>query len=172
MSQASSIFRANSNSSYFNSLKARSSASNQNGCKLLYLSETNYCETARSKVITQSSNNPAYGAKIVFELPNYGHLSELFLKTTFKKSDVAQNASHSEFLTENAGFFQFQTAKLVSDGVEIARLTPEYLCAYYYKHCNDSKRRHLQQLIHGWKNQAASGSDLKALKFNIPRIKS
>lgn len=42
MSQSSSIFNANSNSGFFQSIKSRKSASSQSGCKLLYNQEVKF----------------------------------------------------------------------------------------------------------------------------------
>ena len=154
MSQASTIFNANSNSAFYQALKSRKSASGQNGCKLLYFSESNECPACRTKVETFSTNSAQYSSKVIFEVPNFGHLSECFLKTKFGK--VANgHATNSSRLTENVGAHLWSTIKLVADGVEIARLTPEYLLAKNYKHNNDAKRRHFQQLIGGWKGQSA-----------------
>ena len=150
MSQSSTIFNANSNSAFYQALKSRKSATGQNGCKLLYFSEGNECAACKTKVETFSSNTANYSAKVVFELPNFQHLSECFLKTTFGKISNT-SGTNAACLTENAGAFLWSTIKLVADGVEIARITPEYLCSKMYKHSNDAKRRHFQQLIHGWK---------------------
>lgn len=153
MSQASTIFNANSNSAFYQALKSRKSASGQNGCKLLYFSESNECPACRTKVETFSTNSAQYSSKVIFEVPNFGHLSECFLKTKFGKVTNSSGTNACR-LTENVGCHLWSTIKLVADGVEIARLTPEYLIAKNYKHNNDAKRRHFQQLIGGWKGQS------------------
>ena len=153
MSQASTIFNANSNSAFYQALKSRKSASGQNGCKLLYFSESNECPACRTKVETFSTNSAQYSSKVIFEVPNFGHLSECFLKTKFGKV-VNSSGTNACRLTENVGCHLWSTIKLVADGVEIARLTPEYLLAKNYKHSNDAKRRHFQQLIGGWKGHS------------------
>lgn len=152
MSQASTIFRANSSSGFYSSVKSRKSAG-VSGCKILYNSEINNCPACRSTIETFSSNVPAYGSKVVFELPNFGHLSEAFLKVVFAKS-TGSGATNRNGLTENAGVHLCSTIKLVSDGVEICRTTPEAMLCHFYKNSSNEKRRHYQQLVGGFKNRS------------------
>ena len=156
MSQASSIFRANSNSGFYSAVKARKSASQS--CKLLYNQEVNYCPSCRSKVETFSNNTPAYSSIINFELPNFSHLAEAFVKIVFKADTGHPNtpayASNRAGLIEGGPIHFCQTIKLISDGVEICRTTPEAMLCHYYKNCSNDKRRMYQQLTGGYANRS------------------
>ena len=151
MSQASSIFRANSNSGYFSSVKSRKSAG-VSGCNLLYNREINSCSECVSRV-ESFGTSANYNSLCVIELPNFGHLSEAFLKITFAKSDGA-GASNRSGLSESGAIHLCQTIKLISDGVEIARTTPQAMLCHYYKNASNQKRRMYQQLTGGFKNRS------------------
>ena len=151
MSQANTIFRANANSGIYASIKARKSAG-VSGCKLLYNAEVNYCPSARSKIETFSSNTAGYSSNIQFELNNFSHLSEAFLKIVFAK-DTGSGATNRAGLSEGGPIHLCQTIKLISDGVEICRTTPEAMLCHFYKNCSNAKRRHYQQLTGGFANR-------------------
>ena len=155
MSQSSSIFNANSNSGFFQSIKSRKSASSQSGCKLLYNQEVNYCPSCRTKIETFASNSAQYGAKMVFELPNFGHLSECFLKVKWLAGVVASEATNRNLLIENAITHLCQTIKLIVDGVEVCRTTPEAILSEFYKHATDEEKRCYQELTGGYKTRSA-----------------
>ena len=155
MSQASTIFRANANSGFYTAVKSRKSASSQASCKLLYSQEVNYCPSCRTKVETFASSGAAYGSKIVFELPNFGHLSECFLKVKWNAGAAAAEATNRNCLIENAIIHLCQTIKLIVDGVEVARCTPESLLCSFYKHSSQEQKKAFQELTGGYKNRSA-----------------
>lgn len=154
MSQSSTIFRSNANSGFYSAVKSRKSASNQSGCKLLYNQEVNYCPSCRTKVETFASNSAAYGSKMVFELPNFAHLSECFLKVRWNAGAAASEATNRNLLIENAIVHLCQTIKLIVDGVEICRTTPEAVLAHFYKHSTNEQRRAFQEMTGGYKTRS------------------
>ena len=164
MSQSQSFFNSNESSSIFSAIKSRKSAGGQAGCRLLYTSEVNYCSQCKSHIESGFTNSPAYDSKMVCELPNYGHLSSCWLKIRFAKATgtgISASATNFGVLTENAGAFCWNRARLIADGVVVAECFPEQVIAKYYKHSSDGKRRTFQQLVGGWKSNATHGSASK-----------
>ena len=159
MSQSGQIFRSNSQSAFYSAVKSRASANQSNSCKILYQSEVNNCPSCRSKIITSSSNSAQPSSKVVFEVPNFGYLASAFLKTTWTQGNITTtHATNANLLVENAGAWCFERIRLVSDGVIVAELTPEYIVAKLYKESDNAKRRMLQELLAGFKAQTAAGS--------------
>lgn len=91
---------------------------------------------------------------MVFELPNFGHLSECFLKVKWLKGVAHGEATDRNLLIENAITHLCQTIKLIVDGVEVCRTTPEAILSEFYKHATDEEKKCYQELTGGFKTRS------------------
>lgn len=160
MSSAEIQLRANENSALFNSIKARSSAVGGRGCDFLYNKEQNSCAFAKQKVEVSPHNNPNYSVNVKYQLPNFGFLNKMYLKTEFGSATNTASTTNLVGLIKHAGI-PFKSARLIYQGSEIARISDRYIFARLYSETSGSRVDYLDKMIGGDYDQThlASGSN-------------
>ena len=152
MSNPQIIHRANQNSSLYNSIKARNSK--QDVYDYAVSGEKNICEVARSKVVIASTTTMSATNQqtIKFELPNYGLLEDMYLKTKFASGAAGQNVtdgSKSISLTNFAGAFAWTACRLVFQGTTIFEWSPEWVMCSQYTRATREKAGQLNLMLGG-----------------------
>jgi len=152
MSNPQVITRANQNSSLYQSIKARNSK--QNVFDYAVSGEKNICPVSRSKVVVNSTSTmtSTNQQKIVFELPNYGILTDLYVKTKFNSGAAGQNiadGSKGVALSEFAGAFAWTACRLVFQGTTIFTWTPEWVMTSQYTRAGKEKATQLDMMLGG-----------------------
>ena len=152
MSNPQVIHRSNQNSSLYQSIKARNSK--QNVFDYAVSGEKNICPIARSKVTINSTTTmtSTNQQKIVFELPNYGMLEDLYLKTKFNSGTAGQNVADGSkgiALSEFAGIWAITGCRLVFQGVTIFEWSPEWLMCSQYTRAGKEKATQLDMMTGG-----------------------
>ena len=148
MSSASVMLRANENSSLYNSLKSRDSAIGGRGNPFLYSSEQNFAPAVKTKVEVGTQNTAGYDRVVKIELPNYGMLNRLYLKTKYSAGTHTASATVGVALRRFAGV-PFDEARLVYQGTTIARISYEYIVARLLTETDDRRLGLLNELIQG-----------------------
>lgn len=152
MSNPQVITRANQNSSLYQSIKARNSK--QNVFDYAVAGEKNICPVSRSKVVVNSTSTMTTTNQqtIKFELPNYGLLEDLYLKTKFNSGAAGQNltdGSKGVALSEFAGSFAWTACRLVFQGTTIFEWTPEWVMCSQYTRASKEKATQLDMMLGG-----------------------
>ncbi len=135
MSNPNIIWRANSNSSLYQTIKARNSK--QNVFDYAVSGEKNICPVARSKIVVSptTSMNATAQQTLKFELPNHGLLEDMYLVTKFVSGTAGQNladGSKDIILSQYAGAFAWTKVRVVFQGTTIWECTPEWVLASEY----------------------------------------
>ncbi len=146
------ITRANQNSSLYQTIKARNSK--QDVFDYNVSGEKNICEVARSKVIVNSTStmNATGQQTLKFELPNYGLLEDLYLKTKFTSGTAGQNVADGSkgiALTNFAGAFAWTKCRLVFQGTTIFEWTPEWVMTSQYTRATRERAGQLNLMLGG-----------------------
>ena len=146
------ITRANQNSSLYQTIKARNSK--QDIYDYNVSGEKNICEVARSKVIVNSTStmNATGQQTLKFELPNYGLLEDLYLKTKFTSGAAGQNVADGSkgiALTNFAGAFAWTKCRLVFQGTTIFEWTPEWVMTSQYTRATRERAGQLNLMLGG-----------------------
>jgi len=152
MSNPQVITRANQNSSLYQSIKARNSK--QDVFDYAVSGEKNICEVARSKVVIASTTTMSATNQqtIKFELPNYGLLEDMYLKTKFASGAAGQNVtdgSKSTALTNFAGAFAWTACRLVFQGTTIFEWSPEWVMCSQYTRATRERAGQLNLMLGG-----------------------
>ena len=150
MSNPQVIQRANQNSSLYQTIKARNSK--QEVYDYNVSGEKNICEVARSKVIVASTTTMSATNQqtLKFELPNYGLLEDLYLKTKFASGAAGQNVtdgSKSISLTNMAGAFAWTACRLVFQGTTIFEWSPEWVATSQYTRATRERAGQLNLML-------------------------
>lgn len=148
MSSASVMLRANENSSLYNSLKSRDSAIGGRGNPFLYSSEQNFAPAVKTKVEVGTQNTAGYDRVVKIELPNYGMLNRLYLKTKYSARSGSAGATDGVALRRFAGV-PFDEARLVYQGTTIARVSYEYVVARLLTETDDRRLGLLNEMLQG-----------------------
>lgn len=164
MSSATTQLRANENSSLYTAIKNRSSASGGAGCQQIYRSEINHCPAVKTRVEIASQSNAGYDRTIQFQLPNYGFLDSLYLRTVFSARSGSPSTSDGVSLVWGAGAFVFTEVRLVYQGHTIARMSPEYIISRYMTESESVRRAYFGRMVgaDGQITGTASGTSLVA----------
>jgi len=152
MSNPQVIHRANQNSSLYQTIKARNSK--QEVYDYNVSGEKNICEVARSKVVVASTTTMSATNQqtIKFELPNYGLLESMYLKTKFTSGTDGQNiadGSKGIALSEFAGAFAWTACRLVFQGTTIFEWSPEWIMCSQYTRATKEKATQLDMVLGG-----------------------
>ena len=144
------ITRANQNSSLYQSIKARNSK--QEVYDYNVSGEKNICEVARSKVIVNSTSSMSATNQqtLKFELPNYGLLEDLYLKTKFTSGTAGQNVTDGSkdiSLTNMAGAFAWTACRLVFQGTTIFEWSPEWVACSQYTRATRERSGQLNLML-------------------------
>ena len=159
MSNPSLIWRANENSSLYNTIKARNSK--QNAFDYVNQGESNICPVARSKIIVNptTSMNATSQQTIKFQLPNHGFLNDLYLQTDFiSAQDTNEGGSNEGALVEFAGAFSWTNCRLVYNGAVIWECTPEWVLCDNYTKATKEKSAQLDAMLGGGILGATNGT--------------
>ncbi len=159
MSNPSLIWRANQNSSLYNTIKARNSK--QNAFDYAVQGEKNICPVARSKVIVNptTSMNATSQQVVKFQLPNHGILNDLYLQTKFiSAQDTNEGGSNEGALVEFAGAFSTTQIRLVYNGATVWECTPEWIMCDAYTKATKEKASQLDAMLGGGILGSANGT--------------
>ena len=146
MSNPQLIHRANSNSSLYQTIKARNSKQNVYD----YNSESNICPVARSKIIVNptTSLNADGNIQCKFQLPNFGLLEDLYLQTLFNQGDTNDDTgNHDCFLVDMAGAFAWTRCRIVYQGNTLWECTPEWVVCSQYTRATKEKALILDNML-------------------------
>ncbi len=146
------ITRANQNSSLYNTIKARNSK--QDVYDYNVSGEKNICEVVRSKVIVNSTStmNATGQQTLKFELPNYGLLEDLYLKTKFTSGTAGQNVADGSkgiALTNFCGAYAMTKCRLVFQGSTIFEWSPEWIITSQYTRATRERAGQLNLMLGG-----------------------
>ncbi len=146
------ITRANQNSSLYNTIKARNSK--QDVYDYNVSGEKNICEVVRSKVIVNSTStmNATGQQTLKFELPNYGLLEDLYLKTKFTSGTAGQNVADGSkgiALTNFCGAYAMTKCRLVFQGSTIFEWSPEWIITSQYSRATRERAGQLNLMLGG-----------------------
>lgn len=152
MSNPSLIWRANQNSSLYNTIKARNSK--QNAFDYAVQGEKNICPVARSKIIVNptTSMNATAQQVVKFQLPNHGILNDLYLQTKFisaQDTNVSSGGANDGALVEFAGAFATTQIRLVYNGATVWECTPEWIMCDAYTKATKEKASQLDAMLGG-----------------------
>lgn len=159
MSNPSLIWRANENSSLYNTIKARNSK--QNAFDYVTQGESNICPVARSKIIVNptTSMNATSQQTIKFQLPNHGFLNDLYLQTDFiSAQDTNEGGSNEGALVEFAGAFSWTNCRVIYNGAVIWECTPEWVLCDSYTKATKEKSAQLDAMLGGGILGATNGT--------------
>ena len=150
MSNPQVIQRANQNSSLYQTIKARNSK--QEVYDYNVSGEKNICEVARSKVVVASTTTMSATNQqtLKFELPNFGLLEDLYLKTKFASGAAGQNVTDGSkgiALTNMAGAFAWTACRLVFQGTTIFEWSPEWVACSQYTRATRERSGQLNLML-------------------------
>lgn len=148
MSNPQLIHRANDNSSLYNTIKARNSKANVFDYGVS--GESNVCSVARSRVVVNAttSMNSTNAQQLKFELPNFGLLESMYLRTNFSigSTNVADESTDSA-LVEFSGAFSWSRCRIVYQGNTIFETTPEAVIVGEYTRAGAEKSKQLDAML-------------------------